>query len=397
MPLSRDHKNVGVLALCQALFMTGQSQMFILAGLAGADLAENKALATLPITVIIVATALTTIPASLLMKRIGRKPGFMLGATFAIVGGAIAAYGIYYSSFWIFVMGTLVIGVYGGFAQYYRFAAADVAEADFKSTAISLVLAGGIIAAFTGPILANYTFDIHVVPFFGTFVGVTILAGVAILVLSGLNIPRPDIHERTKSGRPLREIIRQPELLGAVFVGMIGYGMMSLLMTATPLAMVGHGYMVHDASFVIQWHLVAMFGPAFVTGTLIKRYGVMKILMIGTVLQFVAITAALTGESVPHFWVALFALGLGWNFCFIGASYLLTQTYQPEERAKVQALNDFMVFGFVALCSLTSGTLFHYFDWATINQVAIPIIAMASIATLMMTLRRRKVLAGNEA
>ena len=390
MKLSRDHSNVVVLALCQALFMTGQSMIVILSGLVGAALAENKALATLPITVIIIATALATIPASLLMKRVGRKPGFMLGATFAIIGGSIASYSIYHASFWGFVMGTMTIGVYGGFAQYYRFAAADVAEADFKSTAISLVISGGIIAAFTGPTLANYTFDIHVVPFFGSFVSLAILAGLAILMLSLLKIPRPDIHERARSGRPLKQIIRQPELIGAVFVGMIGYGMMSLLMTATPLAMVGHGYMVHDASFVIQWHLVAMFGPAFVTGTLINRYGVMKVLMTGTILLFVAIAAALAGETVRHFWTALFALGLGWNFTFIGASYLLTETYQPDERAKVQAFNDFLVFGFVALCSLTSGTLFHFFNWTTINHVAIPIIAMASIVVIMMARRRRK-------
>ena len=390
MQLSRDHRNVFVLALCQALFMTGQSMMFILAGLVGADLSENKALATLPITVIIVATALTTIPASLLMKHIGRKPGFMLGATFAIIGGSIASYGVYNSSFWIFVMGTMTIGVYGGFAQYYRFAAADVAESDFKSKAISLVISGGIIAAFIGPALANYTFDIHVVPFFGSFVSISILACFAILLLGLIDIPRPDFTERASSGRPLREIAQQPELMGAIFVGMIGYGMMSLLMTATPLAMVAHGYMVHDASFVIQWHLVAMFGPAFFTGSLINRYGVMKVLMSGTLMLFLAIAAALAGETVTHFCAALFALGLGWNFTFIGASYLLTETYNSVERAKVQALNDFMVFVFVALCSLTSGTLFHFFDWHTINQVAIPVVSIASVAIIVMTWRRGK-------
>ena len=391
MQLSRDYQNVCVLALCQALFMTGQSMMFILAGIVGADLSENKALATLPITVIVIATALTTIPASLLMKRIGRKIGFMLGATIAIIGSSIASYGIYYSSFWIFVIGTMTIGVHGGFAQYYRFAAADVAKADFKSKAISLVISGGIIAAFTGPALVNYTFDIHVVPFFGSFVSIVILASLAILILGLIDIPRPSFTERASSGRPLWKIAQQPELIGAVFVGMIGYGMMSLLMTATPLAMISHGYMIHDASFVIQWHLVAMFGPAFFTGSLINRYGVMKVLMSGTILLFLAIAAALTGETITHFWASLFALGLGWNFTFIGASYLLTQTYQSEERAKVQALNDFMVFGFVALCSLTSGTLFHFYDWQTINQVAIPVIATASVAIIVMICRRGKI------
>ena len=186
MQLSRDHRNVFVLALCQALYYVGQSIMFILGGLVGAELAENKALSTLPITVIIIATALSTIPASLIMRRIGRKFGFMLGATIAIIGSCIASFGIYQSSFWLFVIGTMTIGVNGGFAQYFRFAAADVAEADFKSKAISLVISGGIIAAFIGPILVNYTFDIHVVPFFGSFISILFLASFAILPKGGL-------------------------------------------------------------------------------------------------------------------------------------------------------------------------------------------------------------------
>jgi len=393
MRISRDHRNVAVLALCQALFITGQSMMFILAGLVGASLADEKALATLPISMIIIATALTTIPASLLMKRIGRKPGFMLGATCGIIGALIASYGIYQSSFWLFVLGTLTIGIYGGFAQYYRFAAADVAESHFRSKAISLVISGGIVAAFSGPLLTNYTFDISAIPFLGSFITVAILAAIAIAMLSLIDIPRPDIAERTSSGRPLLEIIRQPELLAAIFVGMIGYSTMSLLMTATPLAMIGHGYMVHDASFVIQWHLVGMFAPAFFTGSLIVRFGVRKVMLSGVILLATAIIAALAGETVPHFWVALFALGLGWNFTFIGASSLLTETYHPDERAKVQALNDFTVFGTVALASLTSGALLHFFDWRTVNLAAIPVISLAGMAIIFLIIRRRRSMA----
>jgi len=366
--------------------------MFILAGLVGADLTEEKALATLPISVIIIATTLTTIPASLLMKRIGRKPGFMIGATFGVIGALIASYGIQQSNFWIFVLGTGTIGTYGGFAQYYRFAAADVAESNFKGKAISLVISGGIVAAFTGPLLTNYTFDINVIPFLGSFVTVAILAATAILMLTLIDIPRPDIAERSSSGRPLTEIVRNPELLAAIFVGMIGYSVMSLLMTATPLAMVAHGYMVHDASFVIQWHLIGMFAPAFFTGSLIVRFGVRKVMFSGTILLAGAIIAALVGETVTHFWVALFALGLGWNFTFIGASTLLTETYQPEERAKVQALNDFMVFGTVALASLTSGTILHFFDWRTVNLAAIPPITLAAAAIIFLIIRNRRII-----
>jgi MFS family permease len=393
MRLSRDHRNVSVLALCQGLFITGQSILFILAGLVGASLTEQLALATLPISGIIVATALTTIPASLLMKRIGRKPGFMIGAVFGIIGALVASYGIWQSSFWIFTLGTTIIGIYGAFAQYYRFAAADVAEANFKSKAISLVISGGIVAAFSGPLLTNMTFDINVIPFLGSFITVAILAGISIIMLALIDIPRPDIAERASSGRPLREIARQPELLAAIFVGMVGYSVMSLLMTATPLAMIAHGYMVHDASFVIQWHLIGMFAPAFFTGSLIERFGVRKVMFAGTILLTAAIVAALAGETIPHFWIALFALGLGWNFTFIGASSLLTETYQPEERAKVQALNDFMVFGAVALASLTSGTVLHFFDWRTVNLAAIPAIVLAAVVIMLLIVRRRRSLA----
>jgi MFS family permease len=390
MQLSRDHRNVTVLALCQALFMTGQSMMFILAGLVGANLSEEKALATLPISAAIIATTLTTIPASLMMKRIGRKPGFLIGALFGMSGALIASYGIQQADFWIFVFGTTTIGMYGGFAQYYRFAAADVAEPNFKGKAISLVISGGIIAAFFGPFLTNYTFDINAIPFLGSFVTLAILAAMAALILTLIDIPRPNIAERSSGGRPLITIVRQPELLAAIFVGVIGYSVMSLLMTATPLAMIAHGYMVHDASFVIQWHLIGMFAPAFFTGSLIVRFGVRKVLLSGTILLIGAIIAALVGKTVGHFWVALFAVGLGWNFTFIGASTLLTETYQPNERAKVQALNDFTVFGTVALASLTSGTILHFFDWRTVNLAAIPPITLAAAIIIFMIISNRR-------
>ena len=390
MYISRDVKNVVILALCQGLYITGQSLLFILAGLVGANLAEEKALSTLPISGIIIAMTLTTIPASLLMKHIGRRFGFMTRATFAIIGALIASYGIYHSNFWIFSAGTTMIGIYSGFSQYYRFAAADEVNNNFKSKAISLVLSGGIVAAFLGPLLANFTFDFHVVPFLGSFITIALLPAIAIFLLFFIDIPKPDGTKTIITGRPLREIIQQPELLGAICVGMIGYGIMNLLMTATPLAMINHGYMVHDASFVIQWHLIAMFAPAFATGSLINRFGVLKVMISGTILLFFAITAALMGEKIIYFWTSMVFLGLGWNFTFIGASSLLTDTYIPEERAKIQGLNDFMVFGFVAFCSLTSGTLLHFFDWQTVNLAAIPVISFASLVIVAMALRRRK-------
>ncbi len=390
MALSRDHKNVGVLATCQALFMTGMSMQIILSGLIGAYLAEDKALATLPISAVVIASTLATIPASLLMKRIGRRAGFMTGALIGLLGTSVACYALYISSFWLFCFGMFIFGVNAGFCQYFRFAAADVAQDHFKSRAISWVISGGIVAALLGPELAKRTHDlVGGTPFLGAY---AVLAGLAIgvtFLLAFLDIPLPDEAERLQSGRPLGVIARQPALIVAVLIGMIGYGVMSLLMTATPLAMVGNGFVIGDAAFVIQWHMVAMFAPAFFTGGLIQRIGVVRVMLGGTVMLAAAVVFALSGTEIVHFWLALFALGLGWNFTYVGASTLLTETYAPAERGKVQALNDFMVFGTVALASLTSGTILYFLDWDAVNLAAIGPIAVAVMAALWLRLKRR--------
>ena len=223
----------------------------------------------------------------------------------------------------------------------------------------------------------------------GAYAAIAGLAIAVMVLLSFLDIPLPDEAERLESGRPLGTIVRQPALIVAVLVGMIGYGVMSLLMTATPLAMVGNGFVISDATFVIQWHLVGMFAPAFFTGHLIQRFGVGRVMLGGTVLLAVAIISALSGTDLVHYWLALFALGLGWNFTFIGASTLLTETYEPAERGKVQALNDFMVFGTVALASLTSGTILYFLDWNAVNFAAIGPISVAVLAALWLRLKRR--------
>ena len=390
MTISRDYKNVGVLAMCQALFMSGLSMQIILSGLVGAAIAEDKALATLPISAVIIASTLTTIPASLLMKRIGRRAGFILGALIGLTGAAVACYALIISSFWLFCFGMFIFGINAGFAQYYRFAAADVAQDHFKSRAISWVISGGIVAALLGPELAKRTHDLAAgTPFVGAYAAIAGLAIAVMVLLSFLDIPLPDEAERLESGRPLGTIVRQPALIVAVLVGMIGYGVMSLLMTATPLAMVGNGFVISDATFVIQWHLVGMFAPAFFTGHLIQRFGVVRVMLGGTVLLAVAIISALAGTDLVHYWLALFALGLGWNFTFIGASTLLTETYEPAERGKVQALNDFMVFGTVALASLTSGTILYFLDWNAVNFAAIGPISVAVLAAFWLRLKRR--------
>lgn len=390
MTLSRDYKNVGILAACQALFMSGMSMQIILGGLVGATIAEDKALATLPISAVVIASTLSTIPASLLMKRIGRRAGFILGNLLGLTGAAIASYALTISSFWLFCFGMFIFGMNAGFSSYLRFAAADVSAASFRSRAISWVVSGGIVAALLGPELAKRSHDLFpATPFLGAFVVLCglVIAGMALMAF--LDIPPPGEDERLESGRSLSTIVRQPALIVAVVVGMIGYGVMNLLMTATPLAMVGHGFIISDATFVIQWHMVAMFAPAFFTGTLIQRIGVVRVMLGGTVMLGCAIVSALSGADLVHYWLALFALGLGWNFTYIGASTLLTETYEPAEMGKVQALNDFMVFGTVALASLTSGTILYFLDWNAVNYAAIGPISVAVLAALWLRLKRR--------
>jgi len=390
MMLSRDYKNVGVLALCQALFMSAMSMQIILGGLVGATIADDRAFATLPISAVVIASMLSTIPASLLMKRIGRRTGFIIGNLIGLTGIAIACYALTISSFALFCVGMFVFGMNAGFSSYFRFAAADIVPAHFKSRAISWVVSGGIVAALLGPELAKHSHDLFpATPFLGAYVAISGLVFVSMSLLAFLDIPPPKDEDRLESGRPMGIITRQPALIVAILVGMIGYGIMNLLMTATPLAMVGHSFNIDDATFVIQWHMVAMFAPALFTGIVIQRIGVVRVMLGGTVMLGTAVVFALTGEDISHYWMALFALGLGWNFTYVGASTLLTETYSPAERGKVQALNDFMVFGTVALASLTSGTILYFLDWGAVNIAAIGPICIAAMAALWLRLKRR--------
>ncbi len=386
-----EKRNVALLATSQALFTTSQATLIILSGLVGQSLADNKALATLPVSTLVFAAALTTIPASLYMHRVGRRRGFVTGATFGLMGALIAASAIWFSSFWLFAFGTFVMGINGGFAPFYRFAAADAASGAFKSKAISLVVSGGLVAAFIGPIMVRMTTNLfEPVLFLGTFIALVVVALLAMSVLAFLQIPMLSDEEKASSGRPLREIIRQPVFMVAVLGGMVGYGGMSLIMTAAPLAIVGCGYSVHEASTVIQWHIVAMFAPAFFTGSLIQRFGVLNIMMLGMILLAICVAIALAGLDVMNFTAALIALGLGWNFSFVGASTLVTEAYEPSERAKTQAINDFMVFSTVTLGSFGSGALLHFSGWDMVQYVALPFIALSTFATLALAFSRKR-------
>lgn len=389
--LRTSRRNVLLLAISQGLFMIGTSTMIAEAALVGHLLAENKALATVPVALQQFAVMFTTFPASLLMRRIGRRGGFSVGAAFGILGTAVAMLGVLWGSFWIFCLGALLNGVYNGFGQFYRFAAVDGSSDNWRSKAISYTLAGGVIAAVLGPELAKLSKDwLAPVAYAGSFAALSGVAIVALLVLQFIRIPMPSAAERSGEGRALAEIARNPTFVVAVFAAMIAYGVMAFLMTVTPLAMVAHHHPFESAAFVIQWHVLAMFAPSFVTGTLIARFGVLRIMQSGAVLLMMCIVAGLSGADVHHFWLGLVLLGVGWNFLYVGATTLVTETYRPPEKATVQAANDFLVFGTVTVAAASSGALHSVFGWVTLNLIAIPLVVATLAALLWLEARRRR-------
>jgi len=358
--------------------------------LVGHLLAADKALATLPIALQFTATMAVTIPASLLMARIGRRAGFILGASTQMVGAGCAAYAIVQGSFLLFCLSGLLLGMANATAQYYRFAAADAADAKFKPKAISFVLTGGVAAAVFGPEMATMTRDyLPLYPFAGLFLFICGLSVVNMAVLAFLKIPKPP-RSHFGGGRPIAQILAQPVFIVAAFGGMIGYGVMVLVMTATPLAMAACNYSFNDSAFVIQWHVLGMFAPAFFTGHLISRFGVLTIMQVGVVLLVGSIAASISGISIPHFWVGLVLLGVGWNFLFVGATTLLTEAYLPEEKAKVQALNDFLVFGSSAAGSFAAGHLLHTIGWEAVNWGVAPLAGMIMAGLIWLKFRRRR-------
>jgi MFS family permease len=375
-----SRRNVLLLAISQGLFMIGTSTMIAEAALVGYTLAENKSLVTLPTALQQLMVMVTAIPASLLMQRIGRRWGFTLGALFGMLGAAVATLGVLRGSFLLFCLGLVLTGVYNSFGQFYRFAAVDGSGEAWRSKAISYTLAGGVIAAVIGPELAKLTKDwLAPVTYAGSFAALIGVSLVALVVLQFIRIPMPTAVERSGGGRPLSEIARNPTFVVAVLAAMVGYGGMAFVMTVTPLAMVAHHHHFESAALVIQWHVLAMFAPSFVTGSLIQRFGVLRIMMAGTLFFGAAL-----GVN------RLVLVGIGWNFLYIGGTGLLTQTYQPAEKAKVQAANDFLVFGSVALCALTSGALHERFGWDALNLVLAPFMGLTLGAILWLEMRRRR-------
>jgi MFS family permease len=378
----KTKRNVVLLSLSQAALITGSSLLLASSAIVGLALAGHKSLATLPLALLFLAQMATTIPASLYMARVGRRLGFMTSAVFGLAGAAVATGGVFKADFRIFCLGTTLIGVFNGFGQYYRFTAAEVAADDYRSRAISYVLAGGVIAAFAGPNLAKWSRHLLLEEFAGSYASLIGLYLLAFGLASFLRIPKPAAVLRSPGGRPLSVIARQPAYLVAVASAMVGYGIMNFIMIATPLAMKGYAHAFSDTAFVIQWHVFGMFVPSFFTGHLIRRFGTSNIMLTGILLLGLCVWINFTGTTVTHFWGALILLGLGWNFLFVGATTLLTETYSLVEKAKAQALNDFLVFGTVTLTSFSSGAIQHALGWQTINMAVIPFLVLVVVANL---------------
>jgi MFS family permease len=386
-------KNVAVLATLQALLLSNNAAAIALNALAGHALAPNKLLATLPVTGWVVGGAISTYPASLLMRRVGRRAGFTLGALLGVAGALLCSYALYRGWFWGFVSGTVVLGSYNGFGQYYRFAAAETTGEAGRARAISLVLAGGLAGGLIGPISSRWTLNLLPTPYLGAYLSLLLFLVLALGVMRFLDLPpEPELAVAGRA-RPLLAIARQPAFAVAVMTSAIGYGVMNLLMTATPLAMgaCGHGY--GDAATVIASHVVGMYAPSFFTGDLIRRFSAIRVMLAGVLLNMACVVIALAGIRLAHFWWSLVLLGIGWNFMYVGATTLLTETYRPEERAKAQGGNDAFVFVTMGVSSFASGLILEKNGWQTLNYAAVPFLVLAGLALAWLAARNRRALA----
>jgi predicted MFS family arabinose efflux permease len=382
-------RNAMVLALAQALAGGNNTVIVSTASIVGAVLAPDKALATLPITAMVLGMWLGTLPVGALARRFGRRFALQVGSAFGVMSGLISYSAVLDGQFWLLLIGTFCGGLYAAAHQSYRFAAADTASEAYRPKVVSWVLAGGVFAAVIGPQLVIFTKDL--LPpylFAASYLGQSACALIAAAVLVFVKIP-PLPATRAGHARPLAEIIRTPRFIVAVACGMASYAMMNMIMTSAPLAMVGCGHSVTDATLGIQWHVLAMYAPSFITGGLIGRFGIERITGIG--LGLIALTAVvgIAGVTVAHFWSALVLLGIGWNLAFIGATTMVTQCHRPEERNKVQAFNDFLIFGSMAIASFSSGQLLEYLGWQAVNEVIFPTILVAGALLAWLAARTR--------
>jgi MFS family permease len=387
---ARARANVARLAAAQALTGANSAVIFATGSIVGASLAPSMSLATVPISMYVLGLAAGTLPTGAISRRYGRRIAFIIGTGCGTLTGLIGALAILHAQFWLFCCATFLGGLYGAVAQSYRFAAADGASVRFRPKAVSLVMAGGVFAGVLGPQLVQWTMDVWPPYLFAfSYVVQAAVALVAMAITAGVDAPKPaaaDLH----AGRPLPEIVRQPRFIAAALCGVIAYPMMNLVMTSAPLAMKICGLTVSDSNFGIQWHIVAMYGPSFITGTLITRFGAPTVVAIGLTLEAVAATIGLSGVKAPHFWATLMVLGVGWNFGFVGASALVLETHLPQERNKVQAFNDFLVFGTMAVGSFSSGQLLANYGWSAVNMVVYPPVVLGLIVLALTSAARRR-------
>ncbi len=387
-------RNVAILVLAQAILGAQMPMIFTIGGLAGQSLATNACFATLPISLIVAGSMISATPISAIMQRWGRATGFLVGTTFGAVGAAIGAYGLYLGSFPLFLLGSFLTGTYMSAHGFYRFAAADTASDAFRPKAISYVMAGGLLAAILGKHLVVETSEAFVVPFMGTYMAIIALNLVGSVLFFFLKIPRP---ERPKAdapkGRSRAELLRDPVILTAVICAVVSYALMNLVMTSTPLAVVGCGFSQESAANVVMSHVLAMYIPSFFTGHLIARFGVRRIVAAGLVILAGAGLVALQGVEIENFYLALILLGLGWNFGFIGATAMLAEAHDASERGRMQGLNDFLVFGGVTMASVASGGLMNCSGgspvegWSAVNMAMAPFLALAGGTLIWMMMR----------
>ena len=390
-PADDPKRNIFLLVACQALLFTNNVSMIAVNGLAGLALAPNAAMATVPVTSYVIGSALASAPIAKMMRRYGRRIGFSVGTLFGMLGVAVAALGAYYKMFLLLCLGTMLVGVYNACGQLYRFAATEVSPPQWKERAISWVLAGGVIGGVVGPNLTKYSIDALPISFAGTYASLVVFAVLSLIVIQFVRFPAQTAAEQKGGGRPLGEIMCQPVFIVAAMGAVIGYGVMNLLMTATPIAMVKicrHPFA--DAALVLEWHVIGMFAPSFFTGHLVRRFGVLTIMFVGALLMFLCVGVALAGVDVMNFIVALFVLGVGWNFLFIGGTTLLTEAYRPEEKNKVQGANDFLIFMTMALSSFSSGALVTTRGWDLLNFGSLPFLVIVAVSILWLGSRRRQ-------
>ncbi len=384
------NKNLWLLAVCQGLFLTNNVCFIAINGLVGFSLAPLGWMATLPVMGYVVGGAMSTSLVAKTQSLYGRKVSFQLGLVIAMVSALCCAYAVYEKSFWLLVAATVVAGYYNANAQLYRFAAAELAAVPAREKAVSLVMAGGLLGAVLGPNLAAQTRGLISVPFAGAYLALAVVALLSMVIMGFLKFPPPPPKTSSSGGRPLSEIMRQPVFIVAAASGALGYGVMNLLMAATPLAMQQCQLPFSDVALVLEWHVIGMFAPGFFTGHLIKRFGTLPIMGVGVVLNALCIAIALSGVDLHQFLIALFLLGVGWNFLFTGSTTLSLQTYTPEEKDRAQGALNFFVFATLALSSFASGVLVTTRGWALLNMGSMVPVAVTGLALVWLALHQRK-------